>query len=161
MNVKKSSFRIKVPGLLVLYKSSHKCVPYKETSTWCQESQIAIFVKKKESSLDISSSFQNTWKVHGQSKQSYPAAAKLTPAHSSTRITSPYTTCNSGIQHCKLPSQGTFHLYDGVTNCSKVRKQLTKFLVSGISNLVHSQPSTIIPGIFICFHNCFNTTWSV
>ena len=129
-----------------------------EASTRCQESQIAIFVKEKEeNSLDISSSFQSMWKAHGQSKPSYTATAKLTLTHSSTRIISP---CKSGIQQCKLLSHGTFHLYDGWTDCSKVynvNKQLSKFLVSDIYNLVHSQLSTIIPGIFICFHNCFNT----
>ena len=136
-----------------------------QTSTWCQESQIAIFVKdNEENNLDISSSFQSMWRAHGQSKPSYPAAAKFTPAHSSTRITSPYNTCNSGIQQCTLPSQGTFHLCDGGTDCSKVNninKQLSKLLLSDIYNLVHSQPSAIIPGIFICFLNCFNTAWPV
>ena len=136
-----------------------------ETSTWCQESWIATFVmKKEENSLDISSNFIHMWKAHSQSKPSYPAAAKLTPAHSSTRIASPCSTCNSGIQQCKLPSQGTFHLCDGVTDYSKVNnvnKKLSKFLVSDIYNLVDSQPSTVIPGIFICCHNCFNATWPV
>ena len=134
-----------------------------ETSTWCQQSWIAIFVKeKKQNSLDISSCFQSTWKA--QSKPSYPDAAKLIPAHSSTRITSFCSTCNSDIQQCKVPSQGSFHLCHIETDCSKVNNvniQLSKFLVSDIYNLVHSQLSTIIPGIFSCFHNCFNTTWPV